>query len=424
MPRRTHIPLRRRVGALLLWAGAFASGAAMFVGCLNLRDTFPWDKPAIPEEPPVTVPDRQIRVLLGSRRPRPTERISITTTFSVVDHDTGRELAAVGSPAIEVNVGPSGNGIVLGTTTFDSKDILISPKRDAAIVLGAKTYRGRLRIQRVDGGIILINHVDIEGYLRGVLRGELPGDFHIEAFKTLAVAARTYALYQKQFSKGREYDVVDHEGSQVYDGVSREEKIAVDAVTATTGQVAVWRNKGVDEIFCTYYSSTCGGLSQAVRNVKPNDPAVSPLAGGVECHDCSPSPYYRWGPARATRAEVTKRIVARYPTVKKLGTIVDLRPKGLTSDGRIIRMEMIGSTGQSETLVGEDFRLAMGPKLLRSTNFTIEAQKDGFLFKDGKGFGHGMGLCQYGMDTKAKGGMGYEAILKFYYPGMRLKKLY
>lgn len=424
MSRRHYIPLRRRVGAMLLWMGAFAGGAAMFVGCLNLRDTFPWDKPAVPEAPPETVPDRQIRVLLGNKRPRPTERISVTSAFTVVDYETGKQLASVANPAIEVNVGPSGNGIALATTTFESKDIIITPKRDAALVVGSKTYRGRLRVQRVDDGIILINLVDIEGYLRGVLRGELPGDFHEEAFKTLAVAARTYALYQKQFSKSRDYDVVDHEGSQVYDGVSKEEKIAVDAVEATRGQVAVWRNKGVEEIFCTYYSSTCGGMSQAVRNVKPNDPAVPPLAGGVECHDCSPSPFYRWGPAKATRAEVTKRIVARYPTVKKLGTIVDLRPKGLTPDGRIIRIELIGSNGQAETLVGEDFRLAMGPKLLRSTNFTIEVQKDGFLFKDGKGFGHGMGLCQYGMDTKAKGGMGYEAILKYYYPGMHLKKLY
>jgi len=396
----------------------------MFVGCLDLRDSFPWDKPKVQEAPPVVEPDRQIRVLLGSRRPRPIERISITCPFTVVDYDTGRELAIVGDPAIDVSLGASGNGIALGTSLFESKDVIISPKRDAAIVIGSKTYRGRLRVQQSGGGVLLINLVDIEGYLRGVLRGELPGDFHLEAFKTLAVAARTYALYQKQFSKGRDYDVVDHEGSQVYDGVSKEEKIAVDAVEATRGQIAVWRNRGVDEIFCTYYSSTCGGLSQAVRNVKPNDPAVPPLAGGVVCNDCSPSPFYRWGPARVSRAEVTKRIVARYPSVKRLGTIVDVRPKGVTSDGRAIRVELIGSNGQTETLVGEDFRLAMGSKVLRSTNFTIEVQKDGFVFKDGKGFGHGMGLCQYGMDTKAKGGMGYEAILAYYYPGSRLKKLY
>jgi len=424
MSRRQDIPLRRRIGPWVLWAIAFSSGAAIFVGCLNLRDTFPWDKPTPPEEPPVTLPDRQIRVLLGSRKPRPIERISITTAFNIVDFASGRELATVTDPAIEVTIGPSAGGIALGTTLIESKDIVLTPKRDAALVIGAKTYRGRLRVQRVEGGVLLINLVDIEGYLRGVLRGELPGDFHPEAFKTLAVAARTYALYQKQFSKGRDFDVLDHEGSQVYDGVSKEERIAVDAVEATRGQIAVWRNQGVEEIFCTYYSSTCGGCSQAVRNVKPNDPAVPPLAGGVVCHDCSPSPYYRWGPARATRAEVTKRIVGRYPSVKRLGTIVDLRAKGLSPDGRVIRIELIGANKQTETLVGEDFRLAMGSKLLRSTNFTIEVQKDGFLFKDGKGFGHGMGLCQYGMDTKAKGGMGYEAILKFYYPGSTLKKLY
>ena len=427
---RNYKRLRRApFNTLLPYAGlalVFSAGAAMFVGCLEIRDRFPWSKPQPVEPPPEVVPDRQIRVLLGSRKPRPAERLSITAPFSVLDYAAGgRELRRVAEPVIEVGVQPQPTrGITLGTFQFDSNDLLISPDRDAALVLGTKTYRGRLRIQRIDNGLIFTNFVDIEGYIRGVLRGELPADFHPEAFKTLAVAARTYALYQKRLSKDREFDVVDHEGSQVYDGVSKEEKIAVDAVEATRGQVCVWSNGGKDEIFCTYYSSTCGGCSQNVRNVKPGDPAVPPLAGGVICNDCSQSPFYRWGPARITKAELTKRIIARYPTVRRLGTIVDLRPKGLTPDGRLIRIELIGSNGQVETLVGEDFRLTLGPKLLRSTNFTLETQRTEFVFKNGKGFGHGMGLCQYGMDTKAKAGMTYDKILTTYYPNSKLKTLH
>ena len=152
--------------------------------------------------------------------------------------------------------------------------------------------------------------------------------------------------------------------------------------------------------------------------------AGPPLAGNVPCSDCYLAKFYRWDSVEITRVELTKRLVAKYPTLSKLGTVVELEPKARTPDGRIIRMLLIGATDQNDTLLGEDFRLSVGGRVLKSTNFEIEARAQSFVFKNGKGFGHGVGLCQYGMETKARRGMDYRQILKVYYPQSDIKKLY
>jgi len=319
----------------------------------------------------------------------------------------------------------NGGGIELGGVHISSEDILITPERDASIVVGKNTYRGLLRIHRIADGLVLTNHVDIESYLRGVLRGELPKHFHREAFKAQCVAARTYVLYQMQHTEPeRSFDVYDNEGSQMYLGVRGEGRKADAAVAKTRGQVCVYDNGRRETLFCTYYSSTCGGRSQPVRNFKPNDPDVPPLRGNVVCTDCYLARFYRWDPLKLSKAELTRRIVARYPSVERLGTIVGLRPKAITVDGRLIRIQLDGSTGQNETLVGEDFRLSIGGRSLKSTRFDIETGRDHFIFKNGQGYGHGVGLCQNGMDAKACRGMGYREILATYYPTSKIATLY
>lgn len=416
----------RRAGpacTLSLILGAFT---LLFVGCLGLSESSIWRRE--PEEKPVepVVIDRQIRVRLLGRRPRPSELLSVTAPFTITETRTGTQFGDTQSPLSGVTVRPASSaGIQLGEKLIPSDDILLTPSRDAALVLADKTYRGAMRIQRQSDGVVFTNHLDIESYLRGVLRGELPRYFHFESFKAQCVAARTYALYSKREKPaGTTFDVYDDEGSQVYNGVTMEDPVSDRAVQETRGEVAVYHDGKSEDIFCTYYSSCCGGLSQHVNNVKPNDPPVAPLVGGIACNDCYVAPRYRWGPETLSRTEVTKRLTARYPTIRKIGTVTELKPRKRTTDGRVISMEIVGSGGQREVLVGEDFRLSIGSRVLKSTNFQIETTKDGFVFKEGKGFGHGMGLCQYGMETKARRGMNYRDILAAYYPGSTVKKLY
>lgn len=397
-----------------------------FVGCLSLTESSLWHH--TPEEKPiekVTV-DRLIRVRLFGRKPHPTETMSVTAPFTIIETSTGKAFADSQPPINRAVIrAATGAGVELGDKLIPSDDITVTPARDAAIVLGGKTYRGTVRIQRVPGGLTFTNHVDIESYLRGVLRGELPRYFHFESFKAQCVAARTYALYSKRFKPaGSTFDVYDDEGSQVYKGVEMEDSTTNRAVEETHGEVCMYDDAGKQDIFCTYYSSCCGGISQNVNNVKPRDPAVPPLAGGVVCNDCFVAPRYRWGPVAVSRSELTSKIVARYPSLKRLGMITEVKPHKQLPDGRFVTIDLIGSGGDSETLIAEDFRLCLGGRLLKSTRFKIEKTADGFKFTDGRGFGHGMGLCQYGMDTKAKRGMGYRQILATYYPHSTIKRLY
>mgnify|MGYP001240080458 CR=1 FL=1 len=402
--------------------------ALIFWGCYCIQDgRVPWTTPDKPVEPPPKVElDRVIRVRLQIAKSALPAKLRITSGYQVLDTASQQVVRKVDSPLGEavVSASPSGS-IKIGGEVLTSRDITFSPSRDGAIVINGSPYRGLMRLH-VDGSVIrFTNHVDIESYLRGVLRGELPRHFHAEAFKTQCVAARTYAMYQKLGTPpGRDWDVFDNEGSQMYIGVKGEEAKSDTAVTATAGEVCAWNERGSDRIFCTYYSSTCGGVTQPISQFKPSDPDVPPLAGNVICTDCYLSRYYRWGPVKLTRKEVTDRVVARYPSVKRIGTIVRLRPKDIGTDGRIIRIQMDAANGDNETLVGEDFRLCMGGHVLRSTAFAVEHVADGFVFREGKGFGHGCGLCQYGMETKALRGMNYREILSFYYPSSKVIRLY
>jgi stage II sporulation protein D len=416
----------RRVGPILSLAVALAAAPVLFFGCFfELTEGTRWRHIPSPSPAAPLLLDRRISVRLSPRDGA--AELAVTCPFAVLHAESGETILPGSEPLAPAPVRPSGsNGIQLGNKTIPAADIRIAPIRDASIVLGGRTYRGDLRIRRSEKGLLFINQLDMEAYLRGVLCGELPRAFHPESFKTLAVAARSYAFYQKQATPpGRAYDVNDGEGSQVYGGVEKECPIADQAVEETTGRVCTWNDGARDALVCTYYSSTCGGLSLAVRNVKPNDPDIPPLRGNVACTDCQyQAPHYRWGPVEFTRPQLTRLVVARYPRLKSLGTITRIRPKGLTRDGRIITVELVGSGGQAETLIGEDFRLAVGSRALRSTHFTIDARPDRFIFKDGRGFGHGMGLCQYGMDYKARRGMDYQKILSLYYPGAAITRLY
>ncbi len=432
---QTHSRRRRPKDALArwvlhvgpFWALLFALGcpALLLLGCYTLTERDWWSRR--PEQPPPEISvNRMVRVRLLGRSAKPELRLAVNSPFELAcfGMDAAIEPSAPKLAACAVRPAPGG-GIELGPRHLACDDILITPERDASVVVNGNTYRGLLRIMREGAGLAVINHVDIESYLRGVLRGELYADFHPEAHKAQCVAARTYVLYQMRTrSADVAFDVYDDEGSQMYLGVKGEDAKADAAVEQTRGQVCAWRDDRGDLLFCTYYSSACGGRSQHVNNVKPNDPAVPPLAGGVECTDCYLAKYYRWEPVTISKAELTQRVVKNYPSAARIGTVVGLRPKELTPDGRIIRIQLDGSKGENETLIGEDFRLCMGGRILKSTNFKIETKPDHFVFYDGKGFGHGVGLCQFGMETKARRGMPYDRILAAYYPGSTLTRLY
>ncbi|MFO0973300.1 MAG: SpoIID/LytB domain-containing protein [Phycisphaerae bacterium] len=399
-----------------------------FLGCLAGHDHRPWfaPRPAGPTGSTPPVVDRTIRVRLLGLRPEPRFDLQILCAYRLRDGRGGRELTRAGQPLPRVTVAPAaGSGaILLGAASCNTDDLLVEPDGDAALVVNDRTYRGRLRIRRADSGLTVTNLVDVESYLCGVLRGELPRGFDPQAQRALAVAARTYVLYEKLTAPvDHDYDVLSDERSQMYVGVAGEDRRAVEAVRETSGEPA-GRRRRARKIFSTYYSSCCGGMTQSVREFRPGDPFVPTLAGGVRCNDCSAAPAFAWGPVTLSKIEITKRLVARYPRLASLGQITAVAVDQTGPDGRATRIRVTGSGGAATTLVGEDFRLSMGGHVLKSTRFRLVDSGKSVRFADGRGFGHGVGLCQYGADHRARMGATYRQILEFYFPGVIVRRVY
>jgi stage II sporulation protein D len=330
------------------------------------------------------------------------------------------------------------DGLILGGHRAGGNRAEIVPRRGAIVELSRlrdgkwtapARYAGRLTfLAQPGGGLLAINSADLEIYVAGVLTRELYPDFHPEAYRAQAVAVRTYALVQMSRHAGRDYDVTNSESSQVYGGLpeGRAAQRAIEAARYTRGIVATASLPAGERIFCTYYSSACGGRSQDVADCKP-EPSIPPLAGGVRCDWCriAKGKVYRWGPARISKRDLNARLFARYPGLEQtLGRIRTVEVAARTRTGRPGRIRLVGTTGRNELLVAEDFRLAVGSRVMRSTDCRIQDGGAALVVSDGRGFGHGMGLCQWGMQGQALAGRKAAQILKFYYPGMHLTRAY
>jgi stage II sporulation protein D len=324
-----------------------------------------------------------------------------------------------------IRLGAAGNPtLCIGQNRLSDGPVDVVPAEDGTIRLGEHRYRGYLRIVPCPEGVTAVNVVHVESYLKGVLRGELPRWFSRATFRAQAIAARTYALYQKLTAgEGREYDVLATEASQVYLGAELECSKAVEAVDYTRGIVLTWSSPLGERIFASYYSSTCGGMTQSVANCKA-EPEIPPLAGGVVCQDCRNAPYYYWPSVRLSKQFIADQLRARYSRMAALGPVERIDVLTQTQDGRVIRLKVADSAGNAVELRGEDFRLAVGPYQLKSTRFTVAAEPDAFVFSNGRGFGHGMGMCQYGAEGMARRGATAAQILSYYYPQSHLTKAY
>jgi len=398
--------------------------------------------PAVDAAPPGAQPQQQqlraIRVcLLAGVR---SFRLAVDGPFELRDGQ-GRRLSPQGhrlEPTEAVVLSGSSPRIRIGPNTYDRAVVEIIPKRPGSLEVfiptgadkpTARRYRGTLRcVLQPDGTADVINVVDVEQYLRGVLRGEMPPWFHREAFRAQAIASRTFVLYQKMtVGRWRHYDVEADQRSQMYIGLDGEKDCpqAIEAVESTRGVVCTWASPYGEKIFCTYFSACCGGMTQDAANVKPMR-SIPPLAGGVRCTYCVQAPCFQWGPVRYSKSRITAGLRARYPKLAAMSRVEKIEVLSATADGRPIRLKIIDSQGRTVTMRAEDFRLAVDPSgmTLKSTHFRIHHERDHILFTHGRGWGHGIGMCQYGADGLARRGKKAADILRFYYPTCHLTKAY
>jgi stage II sporulation protein D len=376
-------------------------------------------------------PEYGIRVLLDDNAKKIT--FAINDEYQIVNFDTTQILKASGTTgSIEVTV--DNNSIKVGRQSLKTKRVIIQPQSFQPFRINDNlAYRGNLEIiiNPDNKTMMVINNVQLETYLAGVIAAEMPSYWEMEALKAQAIASRTYCLYMKaKFGKNRYWDVKATQANQVYKGVRVETMRTTEAVHRTAGVVLCCEQELGCEEFPSYYSSACGGHTENSENVFGD--SFQPLRG-VDCPYCKKSTrstLFNWPQAVFDSNFVTKNILDKYPALIELGQIVKIEPsKESAYDNnfrRIVSVKLTGSTGKTAILRAEDLRLSIDPSgtKIQSTCCTIVSLKDEFIFIAGKGFGHGVGLCQYGSREMARQGKTAEQILIYYYPNSRLKYLY
>lgn len=271
-----------------------------------------------------------------------------------------------------------------------------------------RRYRGTLRVQQLpDGRLRAVNAIELEDYLSGVIGHEMPLSWSDEALKVQAICARSYAV--RELKPGRDYDMERDARSQVYKGVMAEDARARAMVEATRGQVI----KHEGRVITAYFHSTCGGdtvpASWVFDWVKQDTP---PLMGASEC-TCQASKYYRWEKEGVDLSQL-RGIKVRFP-LQKLE--IEHWPRG----GYVKRVVLTGKEGQTQAIQGYRARSRFG---LRAPCFEGALRPDGKTadFK-GKGWGHGVGMCQFGAEGFAKQGWSAEEILRHFYPQTSVEQL-
>lgn len=309
------------------------------------------------------------------------------------------------------------NGVLrLDGSPFPGGSITIEGK-PALYRIDNATYRGLLTIYADgDTGVMVVNVLDIEDYLAGVINSEISSNWPIEAVKAQAIAARTYALSQmKGMSQpvcDAHYDVESTIVDQVYHGAHREDKRAYEGVRATTGLVLT--RGGL--IFPSFYHSTCGGMTEYARNVWDQAASSSPTVDPY----CRHSPNSAWF-VRIPRVEFIS-MLTKAGILKPETLLMGIEQTKLVDSPRADEVQLITDAGEMR-IKATALRELIGYQRLKSTWFNVGIEGDEVVFA-GRGFGHGVGLCQWGAKGMAEAGKNYRDILKQYYSDAEIGRMY
>jgi stage II sporulation protein D len=265
-------------------------------------------------------------------------------------------------------------------------------------------YRGALRLTASGNNFRIINVVDLESYLRGVVAAEMPGSWSLEALKAQAVAARTYVLYSMQPTE--DYDICATIDCQKYSGTAKEHPSSDQAVYATAGQVLTYGGAFAK----TYFHSDSGGVLASPKEVWGGTADYLVAHNDVD-YD---TPHRNW--EKTLDPSAVANVLAAYG--KDVGTPSAMRIISYTASGRVWELEVTG-LGGSVSLSGTSLTKMLRDMSLKSTRFSMT----GSLSVRGSGFGHGVGMSQYGAKHLAGQGYAYSQILGFYYPGTALQMM-
>lgn len=349
-----------------------------------------------------------VRVLIKEENPR--LEVSAEEGLSVVEIDAQKviEVRPGGGPLVIAFHAP---GLVMGGRRIPAEALEVRAVGGGPLKIDGRSYRGFVEVRKgKEGKLLVINVLDLEDYIQGVMKEEISPRWPLEAMKAQAVVARTYALYQVRQNPGAPFHLRATTASQVYIGLDGEDSRSNLAVRETVGLILIYQGK----VIPAFYHACSGGHTEDASDVWGGD--FSYLVGVADGY-CTESPHLTW--------EVTIEI----PEIRRallregyvVGDIYALEPLERSRSGRIKRLRIRHSFGALE-LEGKRLRQILGNDLIRSTSFTVTVS-EGVVKFQGKGWGHGVGLCQWGAKGMAERAYNFEEILKYYYPLAELKRL-
>ena len=278
------------------------------------------------------------------------------------------------------------------------------------MTINKEVFPTRTLSMKIEGDRLeVVGTFALETYLPGVLQRELIAKWDLDTYKAQAVAARSFSLVKMRDRRGKFWHVRASPSDQAFVG-GELRPIALEAVKATKGQVLTWG----DQILCTYYSSCCGGRpARASDTFAADSNAIAPLSGQGRPCPCQKSGRYRW------TAEVSGKSLGDRVGLQTIRSI-----KAIQSNpwGRATKMQLRDVKGSVVELSPGRLRThltALGSRVF--SGWILKSQyRKGVLTLEGAGFGHGVGLCQYGAEARARDGVAWREILALSYPGAKI----
>jgi stage II sporulation protein D len=295
---------------------------------------------------------------------------------------------------------------------MDNKDLRVPSKDERLTCMGTSAgdvllsglkYSGVIEVWKGDSGLYIINDIPLEDYIKGVVAAEMKSSWDIEALKAQAVAARTYAIYQiSNSAPGAPYDLTSTVLDQAYKGANISPSVE-QAVNETKGEILIYGGKPI----AAFYHSTSGGMTEDAAEVFGKAfPYLKPVKT-----NCELSPYFLW-----------EKIIPVSEIEKDLDIqgIKDIGIDSYTASGRARVMKITLEAG-SLILPATEMRKKVGWDRLPSTLITQISRHNSLIVFEGRGYGHGVGMCQWSTLQMAKDGMTYRQILNYFYPGTTIQ---
>lgn len=387
--------LLRNLTCLILIAGALYLPAA-----------------ATEEEPAASTELPPVRVRLASLGTPGDLVLQPEGPFRILD-GSGAEVSA---PAGPLKFTASGSAVKLGeqsSSGFRVEAAAVGVKKAD----GVRRYPGSLVVSAAGGRLRLENLCSLEDYAAGVLSRECPRLFHSEAIAAIAVAIRSYSYRRAYLSPASRGPLCDTTHCQVYGGLQGVADEHRRAAAATAGQVALHGGQVIEAV----YSADCGGITEAneaawegARPVPYLRPVLDAPSEGAPAF-CAVNRTHQWTvrlPEKEIRAlsgdaasELTLAVVELTPGGRARRVKVGAAPEAMKPAGRIFS--------------GGDWRRRLGLSRLRSLKFEVQPVESGVELR-GSGYGHGVGLCQFGANGQARAGRGWAEIVAHYYSGVEI----